>query len=150
MTDTAIQAPVSVMPLDKQVKHIACLRAQGLTYREIQAKTGLCPATVGNRLKDDEARAILNDATRYHITSLPVAIQRHDELVASDDEAIAMKAVESRYKVVGLLAAHAPNVYINKLLINQGTIAADPGIAGILTSAIESQLDVIDVEDGED
>ncbi len=121
----AVMAPVNIMPLSEQVEHVACLRAQGKTWREIQTATGLCQGTIANRLRDDEAKAILEDATKHHIRSLPVALARHDELVASDDEAIALKAIESRYKITGILPAHTQSVYIDKLLVQTSNSLED-------------------------
>ena len=145
---TTLQAPVSVMPLSAQVAHICALRAQGLTYREIATQTGLSPSTVGVRLRDDDARDILEDATKHHIRSLPLAIARHQELIASDDETIALNATKLQYQITGIMPSHAQPVYIGKLMIQQTNIL-DPESSRLLTRALGLPMPEDDIQDAE-
>jgi len=85
---------IALMSVAQQVQHVATLRAQGVPWRDITKRTGLSSPTISKRLKDDRAKEILTQAAQYHLLTLPVAIARHQDLIASDDGAIAAKAVQ--------------------------------------------------------
>lgn len=142
-----LQAPVKLMPLPEQVKHICALRAQGKTYREIQQETELSLATISSRLSNEQAKEILEEATKHHIRSLPLALARHDEIIASDDEAIALKAIETRYKITGIVPSHAASVYIQHLQVVGHQTVLDPRIAKLLGTQMLDDGEVIDVEE---
>ena len=113
---------IALMSVAQQVQHVATLRAQGVPWRDITKRTGLSSPTISKRLKDDRAKEILTQAAQYHLLTLPVAIARHQDLIASDDETIAAKAVQLQYQITGILPTHTQNVYIQSLQVNQ-TIA---------------------------
>jgi len=143
---TDLQAPVSVMSLPDQIDHICALRAQGMTYREIEAATGLSHGTVHSRLTNKQAMRILEDATRYHIRSLPIAIARHNEIIYSDDDAVSLNAVKLRYQMTGLMPTHTPPITIQNLYIDQRTQVLSPGLVGLLSSGQSTVDEVIDIE----
>jgi len=136
------------MPVSEQVKHIASLRLQGLDYRTIAKQIGMSASTVCRKLKDDDARDILEEATKYHIQTLPMALARHDELMQSDDETIALNATKLKYQITGIMPSHAQQVYIGKLMIQQAAIL-DPESARLLTRALGLPMPEDDIQDAE-
>ena len=126
----------ALLPVSDQVDHIASLRAQGVTWRDIAKQTGFAKQTISNRLKTDRAKEILSQAAQYHVATLSLAIARHHDLMASDDETIAAKAIQLQYQITGILPTHTQNVYIQSLQVNQ-TIALQGPAQALLNDFLQ-------------
>ena len=125
---------------------MASLRAQGKTWRDIVAETGIPLRTVARRLQDSQAKEMLDQATRHHILTLPVALARHDELMASEDEGIALKAIESKYKIIGIAPTHTQSVFIQNLYVAKN-ILLQPQILSALECSQVIDAEVIEADD---
>ena len=139
-------SPINLIPIDKQIKHIVALRAQGKTYRDIQAEVGLSIATIHNRLMDDQAKSILEQVTKYHVMTLPVAMARHEEIIASDDESIALRAVELKYKITGITPSHTQNVFIGNLMIQNNSGLQDAAFRQVAGTFLGLDDEIQDAE----
>ena len=132
----AAKPGIALLPVTKQVDLIASMRAEGKSWKQIQEATGFASETINRRLKTDQAKKILQEAAEYHIQTLPLAIARHEELICSEDEGIATKAIQLRYQITSILPTHTQNVYIQSLQVNQ-TIALQAPAQALLNDFLQ-------------
>ena len=139
-------SPINLVSIPDQIDHITSLRAQGKTYREIQSEIGLSHGTICNRLKDSRAKEILEQVTRYHIVTLPVALSRHEEIIASEDESIALRAIEMKYRITGITPAHTQNVFIGNLMIQNNSGLQDAAFRQVAGTFLGLDDEIQDAE----
>jgi hypothetical protein len=142
---------VKNMSENEQIKLLTGYRIEGKTFREIKQLTGMSLGTITNKLKDEDAKKIIQDSVKHHIEMLPLTLLRHDDLLLSDDETIALNAVKLSYQITGVMPTHASNQYLINIYNDHRQQVINPIISGLLAG--NKQLpgihddDIIDIED---
>lgn len=112
----------------------------GISQKDVAKGYGLDQSQVSRILKTDEAKALIDEAVQHNILQLPVALERHDNLILSIDEAIALKAIDLRYKVMGISTPHPPVSVLNIYQNNQ-IISYSPHIQAIIEQQVDDSID---------
>ena len=98
--------------------------------------------------KDENCRAIIDQATRLLISKLPKTIDIYTDLLQSDSESIKLSAARDIHKIVGIASDRtAPSVQAF-IQINQAS-GVDPDIRAAFSqhfSPVTDEVDTIDVE----
>jgi len=131
-------------PKDLQNATIANLRAQGKSTREIGKVVHLSHQTVANKLKDSDVKENVINILKYFATFSEEVGRKFMGLVLSDDPAIALKAIESYFKSMGIVGTQTPPIYIQTINQIRQVIAMAPHLQDILTK--HSGDAIIDVE----
>ena len=118
----------------------------GISQKDVAKGYGIDQSQVSRILKSDEAKALIDKAVQHNILQLPVALKRHDQLILSIDEAIALKAIDLRYKVMGISTPHPPvsvlNIYKDNVIISYS-----PHIQSIIDNQVDDCIDGEVIED---
>ena len=126
---------------------IVNLALQGKTLIEIGDHVNLSNQRVSQLLHDKEYKALLEQGHKRQILSLHHAIDRHDTLIDSEDEKIALGAVQLRYKTIGILPSHTQTTYIQQLNIQQNNVLS-PELLSTLSQIMSTKhrLPPVDVK----
>ena len=124
-------------------------RLKGMTYAQIAAKHGIVKSTVGEILKDDDIKAILEQGTKELIAFIPKAVDNYNHLLTSDTEKIQLEASRDILKTTGIMPSHTSTQFFTNIYNQTNTISMlDPRIMGVIGSAVGGLLDS-DVEEAE-
>jgi len=112
------------------------LALAGQTVREIADQVGLTYPRISQILNDKEYKDLLEQGHKRQILSLHHAIDKHDTLIDSEDEKVALGAVQLRYKTIGILPSHTQATYIQTLNI-QSNIVIDAATSKAIDDMLE-------------
>jgi hypothetical protein len=98
---------------------------EGQTPQQIAKLYGITDRQVYNILSDEDYRKIIESGQRDQVFMLPNANKRLETLIQSEDEKVALGAIKQVHQNTGIAPSHAPSIFINKLLIQQGNSAED-------------------------
>jgi len=103
-------------------EEIIALYLEGLPQDEIASQVGLTQGRISQILNQDVHREILEQGQRDQIRLLPKANKRLASLLDSEDEKVALGAVQTVHRNTGITPAHTQSVFINNLLaVGQGS-----------------------------
>lgn len=125
---------------------LAADRVKGMTYRELAQKYDISKTTVGEILKKDEIRTIVDGGTAEMVSLIPAAVEVHRAKMQSDNEAIALKASENILKVGTVMPGNVTNQTINNVLNVQNNVTLSPVVAKALLGHDDHDPDIIDME----
>ena len=112
---------------------------QGLDQHTIAKKVGLTQQRVSQILNNEpEIKKVLEDGQKAQVLLIPLAVQKHTELLDSEDEKIALEAAKLIYKNTGITPSHAQSVYIQNLTVSQQNIIS-PDILALLDRINETK-----------
>lgn len=113
----------------KQNRTIGELHAQGLSLRDISSQVGIPHRTVLDRLNtSEECQNIIDQTRKEHALMLPKARTRHDTLLDSKDEKIALSAIDLTYKANRITQTHTGDQYFIQTNIGNDSMRAFMGI----------------------
>lgn len=120
----------------------------GKNQRQIAEEHDISQAQVSRILSKDEQKTLIDNAVQHNIKELETALLRHDSLIASKDEGIALKGVDLRYKVVGIATPH-PSVFIQNVHQDNRVINYEPHIQRIIDNQVQDAIDgeIIEVKE---
>ena len=125
---------------------IAQDRLKGMTYSQIAEKHGVVKSTVGNILRDDDIKAILEQGTKELIAFIPKAVDNYNHLLTSGTEKIQLEASRDILKTTGIMPSHTSTQFFTNIYNQTNTISMlDPRIMGVIGSALGGLLDSDDV-----
>jgi len=138
------------MSENEQIKLLIDYRIQGKTFREITKETGMSLGTISYKLDNEQAKQAIQNAVEHHIQRLPIVQARHDDLLLSDDETIALNAIKLSYQITGVMPSHANNQYITNIYNDHRQQVINPIISDLLAGnkqllALQDE-DTIDIE----
>ena len=101
----------------------------GMTKDAIAERFSLSSRQVHRILKEnDTVREIITAAVKENVVGLVKAIKRHDKLITADDDAVALRAIDLRYRVAGVVATHTQHPVIQNVYVdNKIHLSPDEG-----------------------
>ena len=131
----------------EKIKELAKLSAIGKSCKKIADRIHLHKTTIAIKLKDVEAKSIIEGFQKYYLTYAEDVKRGFMELVLSDDPKVRQKATEEYHKVMGITTPH-PGIYIQNLYQTQHNIISSPIVNQLLSKHMDPE--VIDIEVIED
>ena len=144
-----MDATPTTSPVKKiQAVTMANDKLSGLSYREIAKKHNCSKMTVHRRLKSQEIKEFIEDATSDMISMLPLAIKtQYDALLDKDNKALGLKASENILKTGGVMPSNVQNQTITNIFNVQNNIGLNPTVAKSLINAFNNDdEDIIEAE----
>lgn len=127
-----------------QTALMAEMVANGMTHKSVAAKTGVHQTTVTRRLKTDVARQILDEAYDQQVQLLPKCSTRFVQILDSDDDKIALSAIQTVWKNTGITPTHTASQYITNIYQQHNTVSLSVDVLAALDQVMEG--DTIDIE----
>jgi len=110
---------------------IAAARLKGKTYRELSAQFGLSKGALGNILKDDEIRDVIETGTSHMVSLVPKAVGNYEKLLDSADEKIKLQASKDCLQTTGIMPSHTQSPVMINILNQQVNPAQTEELAQI-------------------
>jgi len=95
----------------------------------------------------DEVKALINVGVEHNIAGIAEACIRHDDLLRSGNEKIALAAVALRYEVGGIKATHTPHPVIQAVFNIQQAIILSPIVHELMDKHLDDVIEGEIIED---
>ena len=109
----------------EKIQDIAVLSAIGKSCKQIADKVHLHKTTIAKKLKNTEARQIIEGFQKYYLAYAQDVKRGFMELVLSDDPVIRQKAISEYHSIMGISPTHTPSQFIQQIYVDQLTITPD-------------------------
>ena len=130
---------------------IAKKRLEGRSYMQLAKEFGLSKSRIGQILKQEEIKEIIDTGTSQMISLIPLACQVQYEAMTNreNNPALALKASETVLKTGGIIPSNVTNQTVNAVYNIQNNVTLSPGVVNALADSINTDdPDCID-EDSE-
>ncbi len=124
-------------------------RAEGKSYSQLAKEFGISKSRVGQILRQDEIKEILDETTKQLVSLVPLAMENVIRtLLDKNEKALAYKASTDLLKTIGVAPSHVNNPIINKYYTQENNVVLSDGVAKLLSKTlIRKNEDLIDIED---
>ena len=124
----------------EKIEELAKLSAIGKSCKEISNEVHLEKSTIAKKLKDVDAKKILESFQKYYLTYAQDVKRGFMELVLSKDPAVRQKAISEYHSILGISPSHTPSIFINNLYQNNRQQIVAPEVTKLLGKHLKDNI----------
>ena len=125
---------------------IAAMKAKGMSDKAIseQSDINISRSQVTRTVQREDVKDLIETIQLKYMNHIHTISDRFIDLCHSDTEAIALKAIDSYHKSIGITPSHAQSIFIESLYQTNAIVSLQPQVIEVLR-----QVQCESIEDGE-